>query len=95
MGTRKGSGVLVMAASFLKYNFSYLFIFGCAGFLLLRGLSPVATSRGYSLVMVHRFLIAGLVVLQSTGSGAGGFQQLQLMGVNSCDSWALKHRLSS
>ena len=45
-----------MAASFFKYNFSYLFIFGCAGFLLLRGLSPVATSGGPSLVVVLRFL---------------------------------------
>ena len=35
-----------------------LFIFGCAGSLLLHGLSsPVAVSGGYSLVAVHGLLI--------------------------------------
>ena len=38
---------------------NYLFILGCAGSLLLHGLFPlVAVSKGYSLVVVCRFLIA-------------------------------------
>ena len=35
-----------------------MFIFGCAGSSLLHGLSLVAESRGYSLVVVCRLLIA-------------------------------------
>ena len=42
-------------------------IFGCAGSWLLCWLSPVAVSRGYSLVEVCRPLI--LLLLQSMGSG--------------------------
>ena len=64
---------------FLFLNIT-LFVVGCAGSLLLRGPSPVATSRGYSLVMVHRFLIVGLVLF--------GVQALEQEGFNSCSSWA-------
>ena len=35
----------------------YLFIFGCAGFLLLLRVSLVVATRGYSLVAVHGLLI--------------------------------------
>ena len=38
-------------------NCMYLFIFGCAGCLLLfPGFSPVGMSEDYSLVAVHRLL---------------------------------------
>ena len=39
------------------FNNIYLFIFGCAGSSLLRGLFSTAASRGYSLVAVYRFLL--------------------------------------
>ena len=40
------------------FYYYYLFIFGCAGSSLLRGLSSlVSVSRGYSLVMVCRLLL--------------------------------------
>ena len=42
-----------------SYNFIYLFIFGCAGLLLLHvGFSLVAVSRGYSVVAVDGLLFA-------------------------------------
>ena len=42
-----------------SYNFISLFIFGCAGFLLLHvSFSLVAMSRGYSAAMVHGLLSA-------------------------------------
>ena len=42
----------------------YLFIFGCAGFLLLLRVSLVAATRGYSLVAVRGLLtvVASLTV---------------------------------
>ena len=44
---------------FFLNNLIYLFIFGCTGYLLLHtGFSLVAASRSYSLVVVHRLLIA-------------------------------------
>ena len=43
---------------FFFFRFIHLFIFGCAGFLLLpHALSLVAESRGYLLVVVRRLLI--------------------------------------
>ena len=36
----------------------YLFIFGCAGSLLLHGLSLAAVRRGYSLVVMCGLLVA-------------------------------------
>ena len=41
-----------------KGNFIYLFIYGCVGYSLLRGLSLVAASRSYSLLAVRGLLIA-------------------------------------
>ena len=43
--------------SYLRIHL-FLFIFGCAGSSLPRGLSLVATSRGYSLAVVRGLLIA-------------------------------------
>ena len=57
----------------------YLFIFDCAGSSLLRGLSLVVASGGYSLVVMGRLLIAGgnlcncqtrLLLLGNTGCKA-------------------------
>ena len=50
----------------------YLFIFGCAGSSLVQGLSPVAGSMDYSLVVVQSLLIAVASLLRSTGSRALG-----------------------
>ena len=47
--------ISLLIVLFLKI---YLFIFGCAGSLLLQGLSLVAESGSCSLAVVHRLLIA-------------------------------------
>ena len=47
--------ISLLIVLFLKI---YLFIFGCAGSLLLQGLSLVAASGSCSLAVVHRLLIA-------------------------------------
>ena len=47
-----------LACGFIFFFFLSLFIFLCAGSLLLCGLSPVVASGGYPLVVVHRLLIA-------------------------------------
>ena len=54
-----------------------LFIFGCAGSLLLHGLFP--SCSGYSLAAVHG-LLTTIVSLWSTGSRARGPRSLQLLG---------------
>ena len=42
------------------FNKSYLFIFGCAGSSLLRGLSAVVAGRGSSLAVGVRLLCGGV-----------------------------------
>ena len=65
----------------------YLFIFGCVGSSLLRGLSLVVESEGYSSLRCVGFSLRWLLLLRSTGS--------RRMGFSSCGSQALEHRLSS
>ena len=59
-------GLLHISSSFFKH-FIYLFIFCYAVFVAACGLSLVGASKGYSLVAVHRLLIAvaSLVLEQS------------------------------
>ena len=52
MGRAVGMEVLRHLSKFLSL------FFGCAGSLLLCGLTPVAASRDYCLVVVHRILTA-------------------------------------
>ena len=66
-----------VVTSFFKK--SYLFIFGCAGSSLPRGLSVAAASRGSALAVAVRLLFAVVSPLQSTGSKALGLQSLQLL----------------
>ena len=56
------------------------------------GLSLVAASEGYSLVVVHRLLtaVASLVVTRGLSASV-----LVTRGVSSCSFWAVEHRLSS
>ena len=61
-------------------NYGCLSIYVCAGFSLLCGLSLVAVSEGYSLVLMGRCLIVWLLLLWSTGSRCSGF--------SSCGTWA-------
>ena len=49
-----------------------LFIYGCAGSLLLRGLSQVVVSRGYSLVAVCGLVIAVVSLVADPGSRSCG-----------------------
>ena len=60
--------------SFFKNNFIYLFIFGYTGSLLLRELSVVVVSGGYSLVGVHGLLSA-------LAPGPAGFEPQRLQHV--------------
>ena len=68
-----------MASPYLKNNKTffffliYLFIFGYVGSLLLRGLSLIAMSGGYSLLWCMGFSLWWLLLLQSTGSRRTGF----------------------
>ena len=48
--------LLFLILFFFKFIY-YFIIFGCAGSLLLRGLSLVAAEGGYSLVVVCKLLI--------------------------------------
>ena len=68
--------------------FFNLFILGCVGSSLLRGLSLVAVSGGYSSLWCMGFSLWWLLLLQSTGSRHTGFsscsmraQQLWCMGL--------------
>ena len=49
------------------FNYGYLYVYVCAGFSLLCGLSLVAANEGYSLVLMGRCLtaVASLVVEHS------------------------------
>ena len=75
-----------------------LFIYGCAENSLLRGLSLAVESQGYSLAVVHRFLIlvAPLVAEQTrrtaSAVAAHGFSSCDLLalacaGFSSCGTW--------
>ena len=66
----------------------FLFIFGCAGSFLLRGLFSSCSEHGYSSA-VHRFLLvmASLVAEHAWALGS--------MGFSTCGSLALEHRLYS
>ena len=63
-------------------NFIFLFIFGCAGSLLLCRPSLVAASRGHSPAVVHGFSLLWLLLLQRTGSRA--LAGVQHKGFSSC-----------
>ena len=65
-----------------------MFIFGCAGYLLVRRLSLAVASGGYSVIVVHGFLIVvAFLFAEHYALGCKGFR--------SCSSQALEHRLSS
>ena len=64
---------------------NYLFVSGCAGFLLLMGFSLVAAHGGYSLVEVQVPLFA----VASQGAQAGGDTSF-----SSCSPWMPELRLS-
>ena len=53
--------------SWLTFGDCCLFYFGCIGSSLPHGLSLVAVSRGYSLVAVHKFLIAVASLVEEHG----------------------------
>ena len=57
----------------LKKIFFNLFIFGCVGSSLLRGLSLGAVSGGYSSLRCAGFSLRWLLLLWSTGSRHTGF----------------------
>ena len=67
--------------------FLFIYFWLCWVFVAARGLSPVAVSRGYSLLRCACFSLRWLLLLPSMGSRHVGFC--------SCGSWALETRLSS
>ena len=71
----------------------HLFIFGSAGSLLLCGLF---SSKGYSLLAVHRLLIAVASLAAEHRTQSTQAPQLQLLGsgAQAQQLWALNHRLS-
>ena len=70
------------------FNF-WLDLHCCAGFSL------VASSRGYSVVMVCRFLIAVASLVAEHRLWGTQASAVAAQGLNSCSSWALKYMLSS
>ena len=63
----------------LKYFVSFLFLFGCAVFVAVRGLSPAVENGRYSLVVALRLLIA---------VASCGAQALGRGGLCGCSMWA-------
>ena len=89
--------VVSVVTCFISFFFLsiYLFIFGCAGSLLLCRLSSHCIEWGQSPVEVRGLLIevASLIVehsLQGTKASV-----VVAHGLNSCSFWALEHRLYS
>ena len=68
----------------------YFFIFGCAGFLLLRGLFPGCVRRAQATLWwwCMAFSLQWLLLWRGTGSRASRHQELRLLGsacrLNSC-----------
>ena len=87
-------GSCYFSATFTCISF-YLFIYGCAGFLLLCRLSLVAASRGYSLVAGCGLLIAVASLIAEHGLYSVQASVVAAHGLSSCGSWAPKHRLNS
>ena len=48
-----------LSSLFLYANFKNLFIFGCAGSLLLRGVFSSCSKQGLLIIALHSLLIAG------------------------------------
>ena len=81
---------LLSKCSFLFLRYRLCFLFFCyTGSLLLHGLSLVAMSRGYSLRVVRRLLIAGASPLAEHGLWGERSQQLRLLGSR---AWAQRLR---
>ena len=60
-----------ISSFFFFYNYSFIFIFGCAGPLLLGRLSPLAMSRGYALIVVCGLLtLVAFLVAEPLGAWA-------------------------
>ena len=73
----------------------FIFIFGCVGSLLLcTGFSLVAASRGYSSLQCVGFSLGGFSCCKARALGVRASVVVAL-GLSSCGSWALEHRLSS
>ena len=71
-----------------------LFIFGCAGSLLLCRLFLVV-SVGYSLVAACGLLVAVASLVAQPGLWGMWVSEVVARGLNRCSSWALEQRLSS
>ena len=80
----KGKYGINSSITFCSLKKKYLFIFGCVGSLLLRGLFSNCGKWGLLFIAVHEFLM--LIVVASVAAE---------QGLSSCGSWALEHRLSS
>ena len=63
-----------------NYLIYYLLIYGCWDFTAAGGLSPVAASRGYSVVAGREFLMAVASLVAEQGLQVHGLQELQHSG---------------
>ena len=73
----------------------HLFAFGCAGSSLLRGFSLVAESSGYTLVAVHRLLVAVAPLAVEYGLQGMQLSVAAAHRLGNCSSQALEYRLRS
>ena len=85
------SGVTLCFGFFLINKFIYFWLRWV--FVVARGLSLVAASRGYSSLRCAGFSLRGF----SCGAQALGVRAsvVVVRGLSSCGLWALEHRLSS
>ena len=74
-----------MKLTYLKKNKNFIYLsFGCAGSLLPVGVSLVAASRGCSLVVVCRLLIAGASLIADHGPWGMRASAVVARGISSC-----------
>ena len=85
-----------MESSTFKKFFNYVFIFGCVGSSLLRGLSLVTVSGDYSSLR-HGAQASHCGGFSGCGARALGTWASVVVahGLSSCGSWTLERRLSS
>ena len=57
------------------------------------GFSQVVVNKGYSLGAVHRLLPAVASLIAEHGLSGARASVVEALGLNSCSSWALEHRL--
>ena len=86
---------ICFSVQLFKKNYLFLYFWLCWVFVAVHRLSLVAASRSYSLVMVHRLLIAVASFVVEHGLQNMWTSVVVGQGLSSHDSQALEHRLNT